>query len=112
MCGVCGDTSCYVVFVMSQHVYVYMCVRACVYVWVCGMFFRPIFLHFFLQPPHSPLSADAQKGISADGQKIIGLQSGSNKGASQAGMTPYGAPRQIIPDGKNQKYHHGTVGGR
>ena len=62
--------------------------------------------------PHPHLPADAQKEISADGQKIIGLQSGSNKGASQAGMTPYGAPRQIIPDGKNHKHHQGTVGGR
>merc|ERR1711890_57209 len=28
---------------------------------------------------------------------VIGLQYGSNKGASQAGMTPYGASRQIRP---------------
>lgn len=33
-----------------------------------------------------------------EGHKIIGLQYGSNKGATQAGMTPYGATRQIIPD--------------
>jgi len=26
---------------------------------------------------------------------MIGLQYGTNKGASQAGMTPYGASRQI-----------------
>lgn len=35
----------------------------------------------------------------AESHKIIGLQYGSNKGASQAGMTPYGAMRQIRPDG-------------
>merc|ERR1711988_1535312 len=29
------------------------------------------------------------------GQSMIGLQYGTNKGASQAGMTPYGAGRQI-----------------
>lgn len=34
------------------------------------------------------------------GKTIIGLQSGTNKGASQAGMTPYGASRQILPDGR------------
>ncbi|XP_015926251.1 myophilin [Parasteatoda tepidariorum] len=34
------------------------------------------------------------------GKTIIGLQSGTNQGASQRGMTPYGAPRQILPDGK------------
>ncbi len=33
------------------------------------------------------------------GQSVIGLQYGSNKGASQAGMTPYGASRQIRPEG-------------
>jgi len=32
------------------------------------------------------------------GQSLIGLQYGSNKGASQAGMTPYGASRQIRPE--------------
>jgi len=32
------------------------------------------------------------------GQSIIGLQYGSNKGASQAGMTAYGASRQIRPE--------------
>ena len=36
-----------------------------------------------------------------DGQ--IGLQMGQNKGASQAGMTPYGASRQIIPEGTAPK---------
>lgn len=34
----------------------------------------------------------------AESNKIIGLQYGSNKGASQAGMTPYGATRQIRPE--------------
>ena len=34
------------------------------------------------------------------GQAVIGLQYGSNKGASQAGMTAYGTGRQIRPDGK------------
>lgn len=37
-----------------------------------------------------------------ESQKIIGLQYGSNKGASQAGMTAYGTGRQIIP-GEAQK---------
>lgn len=32
-----------------------------------------------------------------ESQKIIGLQYGSNKGASQSGMTSYGSGRQIIP---------------
>jgi len=32
------------------------------------------------------------------GQSVIGLQYGSNKGASQAGMTAYGASRQIRPE--------------
>ena len=30
-----------------------------------------------------------------EGQSVIGLQMGSNKGASQAGSTPYGLGRQI-----------------
>ena len=30
-----------------------------------------------------------------EGQNVIGLQMGTNKGASQAGQTPYGATRQI-----------------
>ena len=33
------------------------------------------------------------------GQSVIGLQYGSNKGASQAGMTAYGTGRQIRPEG-------------
>lgn len=40
------------------------------------------------------------EGVLKAGQSVIGLQYGSNKGASQAGMTPYGAGRQIRPDGK------------
>ena len=31
-----------------------------------------------------------------EGNKVIGLQMGSNLGASQAGMTPAGLPRQIL----------------
>jgi len=38
------------------------------------------------------------------GQSVIGLQYGSNKGASQAGMTAYGTGRQIRPD-ELQKGH-------
>ena len=34
------------------------------------------------------------------GQSMIGLQYGTNKGASQAGMTPYGASRQIRLEGE------------
>ena len=30
-----------------------------------------------------------------EGKKIIGLQMGSNRGASQAGMSPYGLSRQV-----------------
>ncbi|XP_026556565.1 transgelin-3 isoform X2 [Pseudonaja textilis] len=41
-----------------------------------------------------------QRGFSEEqlrqGQNVIGLQMGSNKGASQSGMTGYGMPRQII----------------
>ena len=33
-----------------------------------------------------------------EGKKVIGLQMGSNKGASQAGLTAYGATRQIRDD--------------
>lgn len=40
------------------------------------------------------------KEILEMGKTVIGLQSGSNQGASQRGMTPYGAPRQILPDGR------------
>lgn len=32
----------------------------------------------------------------SEGRNVIGLQMGTNKGASQAGMTGYGRPRQII----------------
>jgi len=38
------------------------------------------------------------EGVLKAGQSMIGLQYGSNKGASQAGMTPYGANRQIRPE--------------
>ncbi|CAG2166920.1 unnamed protein product [Oppiella nova] len=38
------------------------------------------------------------KDILNKSQSVIGLQAGNNKGATQAGMTPYGAPRQIMPD--------------
>lgn len=31
-----------------------------------------------------------------EGQNVIGLQMGTNRGASQAGMTGYGMPRQIL----------------
>uniref|UniRef100_A0A1A7YP68 Transgelin n=1 Tax=Iconisemion striatum TaxID=60296 RepID=A0A1A7YP68_9TELE len=31
-----------------------------------------------------------------EGKSVIGLQMGTNRGASQAGMTGYGRPRQII----------------
>lgn len=34
------------------------------------------------------------------GKSILSLQAGNYKGASQAGMTPYGASRQIMPDGR------------
>jgi len=34
------------------------------------------------------------------GEQVIGLQYGSNQGASQAGMTAYGAGRQILPNGR------------
>jgi len=42
----------------------------------------------------------------AESHKIIGLQYGSNKGASQSGMTPYGATRQILPDEFQQNGMH------
>lgn len=34
----------------------------------------------------------------SEGKNVIGLQMGTNRGASQAGMTGYGRPRQIIND--------------
>jgi len=37
------------------------------------------------------------------GKNLIGLQYGTNKGASQAGMTPYGASRQIRPEDWNKR---------
>lgn len=36
------------------------------------------------------------EGQLQEGKHVIGLQMGSNRGASQAGMTGYGRPRQII----------------
>lgn len=39
------------------------------------------------------------------GKTVIGLQYGSNKGASQAGMTAYGTGRQIRPDGRYPIYY-------
>ena len=45
------------------------------------------------------------------GQSVIGLQYGSNKGASQAGMTAYGTGRQIRPEGKIEIYlQYGNMG--
>jgi len=38
----------------------------------------------------------------AESQTVIGLQYGSNKGASQSGMTPYGLGRQIMPEIKRE----------
>jgi hypothetical protein len=35
----------------------------------------------------------------AESNRIIGLQYGSNRGASQSGMTAFGHTRQILPDG-------------
>ncbi|XP_072214693.1 LOW QUALITY PROTEIN: transgelin-2-like [Excalfactoria chinensis] len=36
------------------------------------------------------------EGQLKEGQSVIGLQMGTNRGASQAGMTGYGMPRQIL----------------
>jgi len=41
---------------------------------------------------------DFDDNVLKAGQSVIGLQYGSNKGASQAGMTAYGTGRQIRPD--------------
>jgi len=43
------------------------------------------------------------------GQSMIGLQYGTNKGASQAGMTPYGASRQIRPEGEENYISKGYL---
>ena len=40
---------------------------------------------------------------------MIGLQYGTNKGASQAGMTPYGASRQIRLEGKTGGWRDGKI---
>ncbi|XP_024056628.1 transgelin-2 [Terrapene carolina triunguis] len=39
---------------------------------------------------------DFSKDKLKEGQNVIGLQMGTNRGASQAGMTGYGMPRQIL----------------
>ena len=51
-------------------------------------------------PPLGPKESDKQKREFTDeqlaaGKNVIGLQMGSNKGASQSGMTPYGLGRQV-----------------
>ena len=43
------------------------------------------------------------------GQSMIGLQYGTNKGASQAGMTPYGASRQIRLEGERTGQREGNI---
>lgn len=51
-------------------------------------------------PPFGPKKAEpkpynfSQEKL-AEGKSVIGLQMGSNQGASQSGMTPYGLGRQI-----------------
>ncbi|XP_071438817.1 myophilin-like isoform X1 [Hetaerina americana] len=44
----------------------------------------------------------------AESNKIIGLQYGSNRGASQSGMTAFGNTRQILPDAR-ELHHQGTL---
>lgn len=48
------------------------------------------------------IASENKRNFNADvmkaGHSVIGLQYGSNKGASQAGMTAYGASRQIRPE--------------
>ena len=51
-------------------------------------------------PTLGPKESDEQKREFTqeqleEGKKVIGLQMGSNRGASQAGATPYGLGRQI-----------------
>ena len=51
-------------------------------------------------PPLGPKEADKQEREFTEeqlqaGKGVIGLQMGSNKGASQSGMTPYGLGRQV-----------------
>jgi len=48
-----------------------------------------------LQQVASENKRNFDEGVLNAGQSMIGLQYGTNKGASQAGMTPYGASRQI-----------------
>ena len=55
----------------------------------------------FSGPTLGPKEADKNKREFTEeqlreGQKVIGLQMGTNRGASQAGLTAYGATRQII----------------
>lgn len=63
--------------------------------------------HFVVYPVHWPFilgfhrkAQEHKRDFSDDklkqGKNIIGLQMGSNQGASQSGMTGYGRPRQIM----------------
>ncbi|MBN3310770.1 transgelin isoform X2 [Amia ocellicauda] len=52
----------------------------------------PSWFHKKAQENRRDFSDDQLK----EGKSVIGLQMGTNKGASQAGMTGYGRPRQII----------------
>lgn len=57
--------------------------------------------HFKGDPNWFPKkSMENKRGFTQDklkeGQSVIGLQMGTNKGASQSGMTGYGMPRQIL----------------
>lgn len=50
-------------------------------------------------PNCSPKKSKENPGNFSDNQlrkNVIGLQMGTNRGASQAGMTGYGMPRQIL----------------
>ena len=53
------------------------------------------------RPPFSPRKSKENPRNFTDnqlqeGKNVIGLQMGTNRGASQAGMTGYGMPRQIL----------------
>lgn len=53
--------------------------------------------HVLLTPRKSQENRrDFSKDKLKEGQNVIGLQMGTNRGASQAGMTGYGMPRQIL----------------
>ena len=59
----------------------------------------------FSGPTLGPKEATESKrefseGQLREGQNVIGLQMGSNKGATQSGQTPYGLGRQIAPGHK------------